>query len=185
MSWIISPYGIKNEKATINPINKKDNKCFQYAVTVTLNHKQIKKDPQKITKVKPFINKYNWEGIHFSSEKDHWKKFEKNIVTIALNVLYAKKESIYPAYVSKHNSHREKQVILLMIPNRNKQWHYLKRLSSLLREITSKNNGDFYCLNCLHSFRTRNKHEFHKRVCELKDFCNVIKPSEETENVRI
>ena len=29
-----------------------------------------KKDPQRITKVKPFINKYNWEGIHFPSEKD-------------------------------------------------------------------------------------------------------------------
>ena len=45
------------------------------------------------------------------------KKIEKNNVTIALNVLYAKKESIYPAYVSKHNSNCEKQVIFLMIPN--------------------------------------------------------------------
>ena len=35
---------IKN-KAKINPINKKDSKCFQYAVTVTLNNDEIKKDP--------------------------------------------------------------------------------------------------------------------------------------------
>ena len=28
-----------------------------------------------------------------------------------------KKKKIYPAYVSKHNSNRKKQVILLMIPN--------------------------------------------------------------------
>ena len=48
------------------------------------------------------------------------KRFERNNVTIALNVLYAKKEKIYPAYVSKHNSNHEKQVILLMIPNREK-----------------------------------------------------------------
>ena len=48
------------------------------------------------------------------------KKIEKNNVTIGLNVLYAKKEKIYPAYVSKHNSNREKQVILLMISNREK-----------------------------------------------------------------
>ena len=34
---------------------------------------------------------------------------------------YAKKEKIYPAYVSEHNSNREKQVILLSIPNREKQ----------------------------------------------------------------
>ena len=39
------------------------------------------------------------------------KKFEKNNVTIALDVLYAKNEKIYFAYVSKHNSNRQKQVI--------------------------------------------------------------------------
>ena len=61
-------------------------------------------------------------------------------------------------------------------------WHYLtvKKLSALLRETTSKNNGDFYCLSCLHSFRTINKLELHKKVCENKDFCNVIMPSEDT-----
>ena len=74
-----------------------------------------------------------------------------------------KKEKIYPAYVSKHDSHREKQVILLMISNGEKQWHYLavKKLSTLLRGIRSKNNGYSYCLNCLHSFRTKNKVESH------------------------
>ena len=33
-SYIDSPDSIKNKKATINPINIKDNKCFQYAVTI-------------------------------------------------------------------------------------------------------------------------------------------------------
>ena len=47
----------------------------------------------------------------------------------------------------------EKQVILLMIPNGEKR-HYVavKKLSALLRGITSKHHDDFYCLNCLHSF---------------------------------
>ena len=90
-SYLDSPDWIKNKKGTINPINKKDNKCFQYAVTVALNHQEIKTDPQKIIKIKPFINKCNWKGINFPSEKDDWKKFEKNNVTIALNVFYAKK----------------------------------------------------------------------------------------------
>ena len=76
-----------------------------------------KKNPQRIAKIKPFIIKYNWEEINFPSEKDDWKKIDKNNVTVALNVLYGKKEKIYPVYVSKHNSSREK-VILLMIPNR-------------------------------------------------------------------
>ena len=70
--------------------------------------------------MKPFINKYNWEGINFPSEKDDWKKFQKNNVATALNVLYAKKGKIYPAYVSKHNSSCEKQIVLLMISNGDK-----------------------------------------------------------------
>ena len=44
----------------------------------------------------------------------------------------------------------------------------------------SKHYGDFYCLNCLHSFRTKNKLQSHKRVCEDKDFYNVIMPSKDT-----
>ena len=112
---------------------------------------------------------------------------EKKYITIAYNVLYAKKEKIYPAYVSKNKSNREKQGILLMIPNQKKlgiksegQWNYIavKRLSALLRGITSKHHPDFYCLNCLHSFRTEDKLESHKKVCEDKDFCNIVTPSE-------
>ena len=88
-SYIDSPDWIKSNKKSIN---KKDSKCFQDAVTVALNHEEIKRDPQRITKIKPFINKDNWEGINFPLEKDDWKKIEKNNVTIALNVLYVKKE---------------------------------------------------------------------------------------------
>ena len=86
----------------MNPFNKKDNKCFPYVVVVALNYEEIKKTLQRITKIKPFINKYNWEGmpfinkynwegINFQWEKDDWEKFEKNNVTNSLNVLYAKK----------------------------------------------------------------------------------------------
>ena len=44
----------------------------------------------------------------------------------------------------------------------------------------SKHYGDFYCLNRLHSLRTKNKLKSRKRVCENKDFCNVIMPSYDT-----
>ena len=56
-SYIDSPDWIKNKKETINPINKKDNKYFQYAVTVALNLEEIGKNSERITKIKPFINK--------------------------------------------------------------------------------------------------------------------------------
>ena len=53
-SYIDSHDWIKNKKAAIDPISKKDNKWFQYALTVVLNNEETKKDPQKITKIKPF-----------------------------------------------------------------------------------------------------------------------------------
>ena len=46
-------------------------------VTVALNYEEIKKDPQRITKIKPFINKYNWEGIKFLSKKMIGKNLRK------------------------------------------------------------------------------------------------------------
>ena len=49
-----------------------------------------------------------------------------------------------------------------------------KKLSALLRGITSKHRGDFYSLNCVHYFATKNKLQSHKRVCENKDFFNII-----------
>ena len=49
---------MKNKKATINPINKKDSKCFQYAIAVALNEK-VEGNPERITKIKAFISKYN------------------------------------------------------------------------------------------------------------------------------
>ena len=57
-SYIDSPEWPKNKKATIN-LKNNDNRCFQYALTVALNYKQIKKDPQRISKIRPFIAQYN------------------------------------------------------------------------------------------------------------------------------
>ena len=54
-------------------------------------------------KIKPFINKYNWEERDFLSEKYDWKIFKKNNVTIAINVLYTKKEKyILLMFLSKN-----------------------------------------------------------------------------------
>ena len=60
--------------------------------------------------------------------------------------------------MSKYNYKRNNQVTLLKITD-NKKWHYLavKILSKLLRGITSNHNGDFYCLNCFHSYTAEKK----------------------------
>ena len=55
----------KKQKGKNNPQNKKDGRCFQYAFTVVLNHKQIKVHPERISKIRFFIDKYNWKDIIF------------------------------------------------------------------------------------------------------------------------
>ena len=51
-------------------------------------------------------------------------------------------------------------------------------MSELLRRVTTKPNGDFYCLNCVHSFRTENKLSSHEKVCKNKDFRGILMLSE-------
>ena len=87
-----------------------------------------------------------------------------------------------------YNSTREKQLILLMISIEEKEGcHYLavKKLSTLLRGVTSKHHGDFYCLKCFHSFRTKNELKSHEKVCKKKDFCGIVMLSEKGLNITI
>ena len=69
-SYIDSPQWLKNKKSTINPINN-DYKCFQYAVTLALNLDKIRKNSLRKSKIKPFIDQYNWKDIDFpATSKD-------------------------------------------------------------------------------------------------------------------
>ena len=68
-----------------------------------------------------------------------------------------------------------------MIADENNNWHYLavKRISVLLRGITSRHNGDFYCLNCFHSYTTENKLRKHEKICTDHDFCFFKMPDDD------
>ena len=102
----------RKKEAIINADN-----CFQNALNVTLDYQKIKKDPQEISQIKPYISQYNRKDIKFPSSKEDRKIFEHNNKTIALNILFVlhnKKEISY-AYISKYNRKRKNQVILFMI----------------------------------------------------------------------
>ena len=72
-----------------------------------------------------------------------------------------------------------------MITNGEK-WHYtaVTRLSGLLTGVTCNNNGDFCCLNCFHVYRTENKLEKHKKICENHDYCHAEMPNEENKIIK-
>ena len=72
-SYIDSPKWLKDKKSTIN-LKNNDHKCFQYAVTLALNLDKINNNPERISKIKPFIEQYNWKEIGFPSTSKDWKK---------------------------------------------------------------------------------------------------------------
>ena len=81
------PEWIARKKAVINPKNK-DEECFKWAVIAALHHKEIERDPQRITKLRSFAEQYNWEGLEFPVALKDINKFEKNNPDIAVNVLF-------------------------------------------------------------------------------------------------
>ena len=142
--------------------------CFQYALTTVLSYQSIDHHPERISKLRPFINNYNWKDIEFPSRQKDWRKFEQNNKTIALNKLYVpyNTKQIKQAYISKYNNERDNQVNLLMITDGPCR----KSISGLLRGITSNHNGNFYCLNCFHSYTTMNNLKSLKRYVKIMIF---------------
>ena len=170
-SYIDSPQWLKNKKSTMNPKNN-DDKCSQYAVTLALNFNRINNHLKRISKIKPFIDLYNWKDIDFPAMNKDWKKFELNN-EIALNILYVphNTKKINIANKSKHNLTQEKQIILLMITNGEKS-HYLvvKNLSGLLRGITSKEKKNYddqkVCYICKKEFDNNDNDK------KIRDHCH-------------
>ena len=118
--------------------------------------KKVESHPERISNIKPFINKYNWKGINYSSKIDDWKTLKKNNPTVALNIFYTKEKETFRAYISKINSNFEKQILLLMNPNEEKRRmalfynekivYIIKRNNKSSRKIFNNKNRGSYSL---------------------------------------
>ena len=84
LSELNSSGWLKGEKGTI--INWKND--FENAFDDALDYQNIETNPKGISKLKPYIKKYNWEGIEFSAGPKEWKKIEQKNKKIALNILF-------------------------------------------------------------------------------------------------
>ena len=72
-----------------------------------------------------------------------------------------------------------------MISNgENRHYLIVKNLSRLLRGIKSNHDGDFYCLNCFYSYRTKNKLDAYKKICENHDYCHIEMPTKDNNIIK-
>ena len=90
-------------------IINKDN-SFQNALKSALNYQTIELHPEGISKIKPYIIKYNWGEIEFPVGPKDWKKFERNNKKIVLNILFVphNTRTIRVAYRSEYNKMKHK-----------------------------------------------------------------------------
>ena len=175
LSELISSGWLRSKKEAI--IN--DDKDFQNALNDALNYQNIETQQERISILKSYINRCNWEGIEFPASSKSWIKFDRNNKTIALNILFIphNTKTIRIAYRSEYNNKCKKQVILLMITG-GKKWHYLviTNLFALLRGKSSNHHEDFYCLNCFNSYTTKSKLKEYEERCNNHDSCHVEMP---------
>ena len=158
-----------------------------------------------ICRLRHLIDSYR-SGIDFPAGIKDWKKSERNNKTIALYILYIPPETktINLEYKSKYNRQGKNQVVLLMNTNNEQsdeadKWHYIaleimrtddgchcpvRSLSRLFRGIIANNDGDFYCLGCLHSFQTDNPFKRHERLCGNNDYYHVEIPTKDNKALR-
>ena len=80
------------DKHSNNNINNNNNN-FQNALNDVLNYQTIETHPERISKLKPYINRYNWKGIEFPAGSKEWQKIEQNNDTITLNVFYVEQNT--------------------------------------------------------------------------------------------
>ncbi|XP_057310048.1 uncharacterized protein LOC130648045 [Hydractinia symbiolongicarpus] len=148
-------------------------------IPASLHHDEIKKDPQRISKLKHHVDLYNWDGIEFPTSIKSIYKFEANNPDIVVNVLYIDGKRINILRRSVHNG-RTKVVTLLLITN-DKKTHYtaVKSLSRLLGKETSKNrNPMHFCLSCQQGFPTAESRDKHYRYCIDHEAVKITMPNE-------
>ena len=121
------PICIKSKRAVLNP-KSNDNKSFQYSITLSLYYKEIGNNFNRITKIKPYVNNFNWNNINFAPTKQDYEAFEINNLEIALNIYQTNNGKISQLY--KSNYDRTKKVNLLLLEN--KHHVSVKNLKSLL-----------------------------------------------------
>ena len=161
-------------------LQNKDEQCFKWAVIAALHHEEIKKDNQRIPRLRPYESLYNWEGFQFAVSKKKIDKFEKNNPDIAVNVLFSKKKNIYAARRFECNMKCKKQSNLLMIADgENRHYTAIKGVSRLLKSLNAIHKGAYhFFMNCFNDFRTEPARGKHCEYCSSDGHVKANMPTE-------
>ena len=168
-----------------------------YAIAIALFDEALGKNPGRISKeLIKYANAFNWHDIDFPATYEDYITFERLNEAVSLNILYVplNEVNICPEHISKRNFDKKHQVVLVKIGDDKGKWHFpalpsnldeagirrpKKSISRLMEDISSNSHDDFYCYECLHSFRTEIAIKNHVDLCKNNKLAKIELPNEE------
>ena len=162
---------LTNKKCCIN-IKNKDNLCFKYCILYHFHKDEIKKDPQRVSKYKPFDNDFDWSKFKFPMPLNQIEKVE-NMIEYGVNIYGYDDKVVFPLRITKINT--DKIISLLLI---NDHYVYIKDINILVSPNKYDEEGkhithtSFACQNCLHCFSAKGLLEKHRN-----NGCDLFEPT--------
>ena len=149
-SYLPLPDWLARKKAIVNPHND-DEECFKWSVIAV--EKVGMKDPQRVSKLRKFMDNYDWSGLEFPVSIKDIGKFETRN-NISVNVLAVKGRDIY---IHRKGWRMDREINLLMVSEDGIN-HYtaIKSLSTLFKSSNTKHKcKQHFCMNLLAGFYAR------------------------------
>ena len=102
-------------------MQNKDNRCFEYAILSTQHHNEIKANPERQSKYKTHLGKFNLTGIDFPISLRDIDKFEKQNPEIRVN-MFGYDKDVHTLRLNKTDP--ENAIDLLFIIDGEEKQHY-------------------------------------------------------------
>jgi hypothetical protein len=126
-----------------------------YCILYHINKDKIKKDPQRVSKYKPYLNQFDFSKIKFPTPIRDIPKVE-NIIDYGINLFLYDDKKVFPNYITERRD--DKIINLLLIKDGNKEHYvYISKLDVLITRNECNEDGKhvakraYPCPNCLQS----------------------------------
>lgn len=199
-SYLELPPKIKLKRATINPINKYDENCFEYALTAGYKYQLRERQRDAVTEAGraenfnerlsynlnsvPYLRRFDfgfdYTNITFPTPVKQMKEFMKNNPDISINLFSLDDDQeVYPVEIYEGPA-RQKHFNLLIIQHEEiTHFVYITNLARLVHGQTTSDHSKIHiCNRCLTAFRTEEKLELHKPHCLEHKIGTILMPEE-------